>query len=106
MEDEEILFELGDSVYLVGGQVDKLRGRIYYIDDDIIRVLPDGLSDRLVDIPIVDGDLDPALKIEHLYSVSKRTNPAFVAQIGAEVGEIAEPSTKVAILVRPTRSRL
>lgn len=94
MEDEEILFELGDSVYLVGGQVDKLRGRIYYIDDDIIRVLPDGLSDRLVDIPIVDGDLDPALKIEHLYSVSKRTNPAFVAQIGAEVGEIAETFDK------------
>ena len=90
MEEEEITFELGDSILLVGGQVNGLRGRIYYIDEELIRVLPDGVSDRLVDIPIVDGDLDPTLKIDHLYSVSKRTNPAFVAQINAEIGEIAE----------------
>lgn len=93
-EDEEILFELGDTILLVGGQINGLRGRIYYIDDSIIRVLPDGVSDRLVDIPIVDGDLDPALKIDHLYSVSKRTNPAFVAQISAELEESAETFDK------------
>jgi hypothetical protein len=94
MDEKEILFELGDTILLLGGQVDKLRGRIYYIDDELIRVLAEGVSDRLVDIPIVDGDLDPALKIQHLYSVSKRTNPAFVAQISAEVGEKAETFDK------------
>lgn len=94
MEEEEITFELGDTVLLVGGQINGLRGRIYYIDETIIRVLPDGVSDRLVDIPIVDGDLDPALKIDHLYSVSKRIHPAFVAQINAEVGEFAETFDK------------
>jgi hypothetical protein len=93
-EDEEILFELGDTILLVGGQINGLRGRIYYIDDNLIRVLPDGVSDRLVDIPIVDGDLDPALKIDHLYSVSKRTNPSFVAQISAELEESAETFDK------------
>ena len=94
MSEEEILFELGDIVLLVGGQIDGLRGRIYYIDENLIRILPDGLSDRLVDIPIVDGDLDPTLKIEHLYSVSKRIHPAFVAQISAEVEEFAETFDK------------
>jgi hypothetical protein len=83
-------FELGDRVLLLGGQIDKLQGRIYYIDESLIRILPDGVSDRLVDIPIVDGDLDPALEIEHLYSLSKRTTPAFVSQISANVGEIAQ----------------
>ena len=94
MSEEEILFELGDIVLLVGGQIDGLRGRIYYIDENLIRILPDGLSDRLVDIPIVDSDLDPTLKIEHLYSVSKRIHPAFVAQISAEVEESAETFDK------------
>ena len=93
-EEEEILFELGDTVLLVGGQINGLRGRIYYIDENLIRILPDGLSDRLVDIPIVDGDLDPALRIDHLYSVSKRINPSFVAQISAELDEVAETFDK------------
>jgi hypothetical protein len=113
MEEEEILFELGDTVLLVGGQINGLRGRIYYIDETIIRILPDGVSDRLVDLPIVDGDIDPTLKVDHLYSVSKRTNPAFVAQINAEVGEFAEtfdkngvpgPSYKIAAIDEATDS--
>ena len=93
-EEEEIMFELGDTVLLVGGQINGLRGRIYYIDENLIRILPDGLSDRIVDIPIVEGDLDPALKIDHLYSVSKRVHPAFVTQIGAELEEVAETFDK------------
>jgi len=93
MGDEEISFELGDTVLLSGGKVDGLRGRIYYIDDDLIRILPDGHPNKLEDIKIIDGDLDPSLDIEHLYSISKRTNPAFVAQINAQVGEIAETFT-------------
>jgi len=94
MGDEDISFELGDTVLLLGGQIDGLRGRIYYIDENLIRILPEGVSDRLVDIRIIDGDLDPALKIQHLYSISKRTNPAFVAQINAQVGEFAETFNK------------
>jgi hypothetical protein len=89
-KEEEISFELGDRVLLLGGQLDKLQGRIYYIDENLIRILPDGVSDRLVDIPIIDGDLNPDLGIEHLYSLSKRPNPAFVAQIDAQVGQTAE----------------
>jgi hypothetical protein len=87
---EEVAFELGDRVLLLGGQIDKLQGKIYYIDENLIRILPDGVSDRLVDIQIIDGDLDPALGIENLYSLSKRTSPAFVTQINASVGEIAQ----------------
>jgi len=92
-EDETPEFELGDRIYIEGGRYNESRGRIYYIDDELIRLLPEGAPDRLIDIPIVDGDLDEKLGIERLYLVSKRANPAFVAQIDAHVGEIADTFT-------------
>lgn len=88
--EEDISFDLGDRVYVQGGRLDGLRGRIYYLDPELMRILPDGVSDRLVDIPIVDGDLDPELGIEAYYSLTKRTNPAFVAQLNAHAEMTAE----------------
>lgn len=89
-EPEEPSFELGDRIMIVGGRLDGLRGRIYYLDETLIQVLPDGVSDRLVDVPIVDGDVDPTLAIDHLYLLNKRSAPAFVTQIDAQVGQRAE----------------
>lgn len=44
-----------------GGPV---KGTIYYLDDSsLIRILPDGISNRLYDFKIIDGDFDPDLKI-------------------------------------------
>ena len=40
-EDEQAGFDLGDSIYIEGGRLDSTRGRIYYMDDDLIRILPD-----------------------------------------------------------------
>jgi hypothetical protein len=60
------------------------------MDEDLIRILPIGASDRLVDIPLVDGDLDPDLHITNFYQTSTRAVPAFVGQIDAHVDQIAE----------------
>lgn len=94
-EEEAPDFELGDHVHILGGRLDGTRGRIYYLDEDRIRILPDGLSDRLVELEFVEDpefgrDLDPKLGIEHFYLVSKRATPAFVSQIDARVGQIAD----------------
>jgi len=89
-EEEEIGFELGDKILIMGGRYDSLKGRVYYIDENLIRILPEGVSDRLVDLPIIDGDIDPDLQVDHLYPISKRTNPSFVSQIGANVDQIAQ----------------
>ena len=89
-EQESPDFELGDRIFIEGGRYDQARGRIYYMDDELIRLLPDGAPDRLIDIPIVDGDLAEDLGITTLYLLSKRANPAFVAQIDAHVGELAD----------------
>jgi hypothetical protein len=90
-EEEELSFELGDRIIISGGRYDGLRGRIYYIDvESLIRVLPDGVSDRLIDLQIIDGDFDPELGVEQPFLITKRVNPAFVAQIDAHVGQKAE----------------
>jgi hypothetical protein len=88
--DESPEFQLGDRVFIEGGRLNDTRGRIYYMDNDLIRILPDGAPDRLVDIPIEEGDFAEDLGIENFYLISKRANPAFVAQIDAHVGEVAD----------------
>ena len=90
IEEEDYSIDLGDRVIVVGGRLDGTRGRIYYLDPDLIRILPDGVSDRLVDIKIIDGDIDPELGIEAIYGISKRATPSFVAQIDAQTGYLAE----------------
>ena len=90
MEEDVPEFELGDTIYIKGGVRDTTRGRIYYMDDSLIRILPIGTSDRLVDIPIVDGQLDPSLEIENFFLVDKTAKQAFVEQINAQVGQEAE----------------
>ena len=91
-DDEEGL-ELGDRISLSGGRYNGTRGKIYYIDDDLIRILPDGLSDRLVDIPIVDGEIDPALKLEDIVILKKRPVPSFVEIFDIRAGQLAETFT-------------
>ena len=83
-------FELGDRVYIQGGRYNETRGRIYYMDDDLLRILPDGVSDRVVDIPIENDDFAEDLGIENFFLLSKRAAPAFVTQIDARVGQVAD----------------
>lgn len=91
VEEEEIGFELGDRVYIAAsGPLDGLRGRIYYLDETLIRILPDGTFHRLESIPVVDGDFDPTLGITSAYIIKKRASPAFVVQHDFQVGYLLE----------------
>jgi hypothetical protein len=89
-EEEAAPLGVGDRILVMGGVRDGTRGRIYYFDTELLRILPDGVTDRLVDLPIVDGDFDPALGIEALYPLSRRATPSFVEQINAYKGQKAE----------------
>ena len=89
-DEESPEFNLGDGIYIAGGRLDGTRGRIYYMDDERIRILPIGASDRLIEILLVDGDLDPSLGITNFFQTSARAESAFVSQIDAHVDQIAE----------------
>ena len=88
-EGEEGL-ELGDRISLSGGRYNGTRGTIYYIDDDLLRILPDGLSDRVIDIDIIDGEINPELKLESIVILKKRAVPSFVEIFDIRVGQLAD----------------
>ena len=89
--EEEPGFQLGDRIYITAtGPLDGLRGRIYYLDENLIRILPDGTFHRLEDIPVVDGDFDPVQGITGAYVLKKRVSDAFVVQHDFQVGHLAE----------------
>ena len=89
-EEEVAPLELGDRIYIQGGTLDGTRGRIYHMGEDSISILADGTSDRLIQIPLVEDDFDPALGIENIYPISRRVSPSFVAQIDAQKDYIAD----------------
>jgi hypothetical protein len=75
-EDEGI--ELGDTIMIEGGRLDRTRGRIYFMDDNLIRILPDGVSDSLKDIPLIEENPDPELGIEGIVVLKKAPKHSFV----------------------------
>ena len=63
--DDDVYMILGDRWEITSPLYDgPIKGVIYYLDESsLIRILPDGISNRLYDFKIVDGDFDPDLKI-------------------------------------------
>ena len=88
--ESEMNIELGDKIHIFGGRFNNTRGRIYYLDETIIRLLPDGVSDRLIDLQIDEGYLKEEYEIENLFIVSKRKSPKFVIQQDYRVGQLGE----------------
>lgn len=91
--ENDVGIELGDRILIVGGRYNNTRGRIYYLDDELIRIMPDGVSDRLIDIPIVDGGLDEDLGVDGIDILKKSNIPTFVEQNDLRVGQKAETFT-------------
>ncbi len=97
-EEEESgdVVELGDRILIMGGIGSKVhftRGRVYYRDGELIRILPDGTSDQIVDIPLVDGEPDPELKIEEIVILEKRKLATFVQQMDFQPEQLVETFT-------------
>lgn len=89
--EDENAFELGDTIYLSGKNgAWELTGRVYYLDESRIQVLPTDKARNLETINIIDGDLDPEAEIDKLVLVSKRTKPSFVEQSNFAVGQIVD----------------
>ena len=78
-EQEELDIELGDRVELIGGRYTKTRGIVYYNDDDLIRIMPDGLSDRLIDLPIGEEGIESELGLEEIKILKNRTVQTFIS---------------------------
>ena len=74
---------LGRRLEIVFGPANtKIIGRIYYISENLIRIMPDGASDRLYNFPLVDGGFDPDLGVSEINIGDKVPQQAFVAWQG------------------------
>ena len=94
-EQEQEQIGLGDTIMIEGGRLDRTRGRIYFMDDNLIRILPDGVSDSLKDIPLVEDNPDPELGIEGIVLIKKAASASFVHLLDIRPDQIVTTFTSV-----------
>jgi hypothetical protein len=88
MAEEEL--ELGDYIVILGGSLNKTKGKIYQFSADRFAIQPSGATDRLIRIPLVDGMPDPDLGIVEIKLLKKAAAPGFVHLVDLRAGQMVE----------------
>ena len=81
---------LGDSFVIIGGSLNKTRGKLYGISEDRFSLLPSGATDRVIKIPLVDGNPDPELEITDIKILKKAPSDSFIHLIDLRAGQEVE----------------
>ncbi len=89
-EEEPYVFELGDTVTIKSKYYGTVRGKVYYRDADLIRILPEDAGNRLYNYALVDGEFDPSLKVRKYMWESKAVIDGFVKQQDLHAGQLIE----------------
>ena len=89
-EEEGLGYELGDTVFIVGGRLNGTQGKLYTFRPDKINILTVGNTDRVTSIPLVDGNPDPDLGIEDMPILEKAPLHTFVGLIDVRAGQYIE----------------
>jgi hypothetical protein len=89
-EDASPGIQIGDRLLITGGNLDGTRGRLYGMFPDHLAILPDGVTDRIIRIPLVDGAPDPELEIEAFDILETATRPGFLQLSGMRAGDIIQ----------------
>ena len=88
--EERVGLELGDTVVVIGGQLNKTVGKIYGFSTDRLLILPKGATDRVIRIPLIDGAIDPELEAENILILKKAARAGFVFMIDMRAGQYVE----------------
>jgi hypothetical protein len=96
--DPMLIIELGDRVLIDSKQYRRTVGRVYYRSPELIRILPDGVSNTLVDFPRIYNEekgedrFDDSLSVEEYYVLEKHTEgfDSFVQQQDLQKGQFFE----------------
>lgn len=94
IEDDPFLFiELGDRV-VIDSNIGRTSGTVYYRSEDLIRILPDGVSNILRDFPVSQTEqgevFDEDLGVTVAYVIEKRKFESFVEQRDIHLGQTVE----------------
>ena len=82
--------DLGDYIVILGGSLNKTKGKLYQFSEDRFSILPAGTTDRLIHIPLVDGLPDPELGITDIKALKKATVPGFIHMVDLRAGQTIE----------------
>ena len=85
--DNSIIIELGDRISIDSSQYGKITGIVYYRDNELIRILPEGVSNKLYDFPLIDDDFDDAYGVSDVIMIEKHITDSFVAQHNLRAGQ-------------------
>ena len=92
VEEEEDSFVLGDRIEVETRQRGKVKGRVYYWDGELLRIIPEGLSDRVIDIEFDNGEPDPDLGVTGItFEQGPRTS--FTDLQGFRIGQLLDTFT-------------
>jgi hypothetical protein len=80
VSDADEVIELGDRVRVETSNYGVLEGRVYYRDADLIRVMPDGVSNRVFDFPLEDGEFAADIGVTAAMILEKHRLEGFAAQ--------------------------
>ena len=98
--DPMLFLELGDRVLIDSARFGRTVGRIYYRDAELLRLMPDGVSDRLYDFERIYNEetgedrFDDDLGVTASYVLQKAATASFVEQQDFHVGQELEAITE------------
>ena len=90
VEGEEQSLGLGDIIEIIGGRLNKTRGKIYEISDKRLSILPVGATDRTIKIDFIDGAPDPDLGIEEISLLKVSPLEGFINVVDLRAGQTVE----------------
>ena len=90
-EDEDGAFYLGDHIEMNTGKYGLIKGQIYYYGDKLLSILPDGVSNRLIEITMEDNVPDPEVDIKpDSIKIIKGPRVGFVEFQGFHVDQVLQ----------------
>jgi hypothetical protein len=90
--DEGPSLGIGDRIQIESKLLGQVTGRIYYLDETLLRVLPDGVSNRLYDFPITAEGIDPEKQVTDVKYEATNV-PSFIEQNRLRVGAVIDTFT-------------
>lgn len=89
--DPRLFIELGDRVWIESKKYGRIIGRVYFREPDLIRIMPDGITNKLYDYPRIFNDeedrFDDDLGVEISYVLEKAKFPTWIEQQDLQVGQ-------------------
>lgn len=93
-QDEEDGIILGDRLKLETRRYGETIGKVYYVDDTLISIMPDGVSNLLHYFPLVESEegkvFDPELGFRSITQVGNGPNVGFAELNGFREGQIID----------------